>query len=186
METRQANKDIGKLIDELASKDGKVREKARLSLADIGEKTVPPLIEMLSSSNQTQRWEAAKTLGQIGDPKAVPFLIDALGDGDFDFRWLAAEGLIKMGDNVVVPLLQALVKNPDSNLLYDAAHHIFNHLVGGDANIVHHVADHPHSQSEYLKILNPVISAIEGRARQVETPVVAQVALNKLKAAKKG
>jgi hypothetical protein len=110
-----------------------------------------------------------------------------LSDGDFDFRWLATEGLIKMGDNVVAPLLQALVKNPDSTLLHDAVHHIFNHLVGRDANIVHHVTDHPHYQSEYLKeILNPVISAIEGRVRQVETPVVAQVALNKLKAAKKG
>ena len=43
------------------------------------------------------RWEAAKALGKIGDPKAALALVGALEDPRSGIRWLAAEGLMAIG-----------------------------------------------------------------------------------------
>ena len=95
-------------IANLSSHDDARRVKARHSLVALGKAAVPPLIEALRDSNTLMRWEAAKALGEIGDPGTAPALIKALEDEEFDVRWLAAEALIKMNINALKPLLQAL------------------------------------------------------------------------------
>jgi HEAT repeat protein len=152
------------LIADLSSQDGLVRVKARKSLVTIGSKAVKPLIKALASKKEWVRWEAAKALGQIGDPVAVQALIKALEDKMFEVRWLAAEGLTAIGHEALVPLLQALMDHPDSLWLREGVHHVLHNTEGGHLN----------------KILDPVLLALESFEPSVEAPLAAEIALKSL------
>ncbi len=156
---------INALIADLGSKDGIVRVRARKSLVAIGKQAVGPLLEILVSKVRIIRWEAAKAIGQIGDPTAAPALVKGLEDETFEVRWLAAEALIKIGREAVVPLLQALLKHSDSVWLRDGAHHVLHDVVGKDLN----------------EILQPVVMALEGVEPSLEVPIMAWTALKALK-----
>ena len=59
---------------------------------------VPALIQALKDEDWRVRYDAAKTLGQIGPEAkaAVPALAQALKDGDWHVRQSAAEALEKV------------------------------------------------------------------------------------------
>lgn len=118
------NQAVHALILVLSSRDGMLRKSARESLVAIGAAAVPPLIETLATPDRTSRWEAAKALGNIGDPAAAPALVRILEDDDFGVRWLASDALIGLGVHGLEPLLIALLHNPDSGRLREAAHHV--------------------------------------------------------------
>jgi HEAT repeat protein len=165
----------------LASHDDGLRVKARHALVALGKAAVPPLIEALKNKSSFMRWEAAKALGEIGDPEAAPALVDALEDEAFEVRWLAAEGLIKMNINGLKPLLRALEHRGDSVLLLEGAHHVFHDLTKGALR----------------KYLVPVLAALEalepGRGvpwaapheMNVEVPLAARQALEILEKGEK-
>ena len=115
------------LMDLLASKNGATRQKARKSLVAMGKPAVSSLTRILQNSRVDQiRWEAAKTLGAIGDTRAIPSLVKALEDSDSDVTWLAAEALRNFKKVAWPQLLRALIKSkPDSVLLRQGAHHVF-------------------------------------------------------------
>jgi len=144
-------------IANLASRDDVTRVKARQSLVSMGKTAVPSLIEALTSKKYLVRWEAAKTLGEIGDPQAAPALVGALEDEEFDVRWLAAEGLIRLNIDGLKPLLQALKERGDSELLREGAHHVFHDL----------------SKGALKKTLRPVLAALESIEPGAEVPWVA-------------
>ena len=133
------------LINTLSSHKDKAREGARHTLVAMGKAAVPSLIEALKNKNTLMRWEAAKALGEIGDPETAPVLVKALEDEEFDVRWLAAEGLIKMNIKALKPLLEALEHRGDSVLLREGAHHVFHDLAKGGLR----------------KFLVPVLAALE-------------------------
>jgi HEAT repeat protein len=114
------------LMDLLASKNGATRMKARKSLVIMGKPAVSSIIRILQNSKQDHvRWEAAKTLGAIGDIRSIPALVSALEDSDQGVVWLAAEALGKFKKIAWPPLLRALVKSEkDSVLLRQGAHHV--------------------------------------------------------------
>jgi HEAT repeat protein len=114
-------------MDALSSKDGVIRLKARKSLVLLGKPAVPTLSKTLLNSQVKQvRWEAAKTLGAIGDARAIPSLVHTLKDADSDIAWLAAEALEKFKKIAWLPLLRLLVKSgADSAELRQRAHHVF-------------------------------------------------------------
>lgn len=175
---------IKSLIADFASKEGKVREKARQSLAGFGAAAFPLVVDALSHPNPQMRWEAAKTLGEIRNPAAVPALVGALEDEEFDVRWLAAEALISIGDeSVVEPLLKVLIGRGDNIWVQEGAHHVLTHLVGKDQDIEHHEFNHPKVQwvrfKEIKEILVPVVRALEGTEPSMEVPIAAKVALIK-------
>lgn len=114
---------IKNMVQALSSEKDLVRTKARRALVAAGKEAVPFLVEALKNAEPLVRWEATKALGEIGDTSAAPALVKALEDDDFDVRWLAAEGLIKLNVGGVKPLLQALVIDPYSVSLREAAHH---------------------------------------------------------------
>jgi HEAT repeat protein len=153
---------VKSLIADLASEDGIVRVRARRSLADIGHAAVAPLVEALDSKQDWVRWEAAKTLAQIGDPSATRNLINALSNQRFEIRWLAAEGLIHIGDRAIRPLLKELVKNSDSLFIREGAHHILRDLLA----------------TRFREILKPVLHALEDVEPSLEVAVAAKAALN--------
>ncbi len=114
------------LMDMLASEDGRTRLKARNSLVALGKPAVSSLVRALSNARIYHvRWEAAKALGAIGDPRSIPPLVRALEDDDLDVTWLAAEGLIRFGMAAWPFLMRALMKaGPDSYQLGQGVHHV--------------------------------------------------------------
>ncbi len=160
---------IETLIADLASDGDKARVEARHSLVAMGKTAVPSLIEALESKRYLIRWEAAKTLSEIGDSGAASALVKALEDEEFDVRWIAAEGLIKMNINGLKPLLQALKEKADSPFLREGAHHVLHDL----------------SKGALRESLTPVLSALEGVEPAEEIPLIAHKALEILDAKKK-
>jgi HEAT repeat protein len=129
------NETIGSLVNSLDSKDGRIRVRARQFLVSIGPKAVPALVEALSSNDEHIRWEAAKSLGQIGDPTATQILIKALDDKVFEVRWLAAEGLASIGQPAIVPLLRRLIDEPESVSVRDGVHYVLRNMRSKEQNI---------------------------------------------------
>jgi len=156
--------DVSPLMSLLASKDGVKRSKARAALVEIGKPAVGSLVGALKDRNQTVRWESAKALGQIRDPKSIDALVAALRDKLFDVRWLAAEALVGIGDKSVKSILQALVDYPESEELREGAHHVFHDLV----------------TSQYRDELKPLITALEDLTFTLDIPIRAKKALKSI------
>ena len=152
---------IGSLITELGNEDGIVRVRARKSLVGIGHNAVGPLLRALTSKREWCRWEAAKTLAQIGDPSATQALIESLRDKMFDVRWLAAEGLIHIGEKSIKPLLEAVIKQPDSLWIREGTHHILHEL----------------PESKLKELVKPVLHALEDVEPSLEVAGAAEEAL---------
>jgi HEAT repeat protein len=126
--------DIGSLVAALASSDRVTRQNAREALVALGHPAVGPLIALLDDRNDHVRWEAAKSLSEIGDPAAAEALVRTLEDREAGVRWLAAEGLIRMRKASLPPLwpevrailYRALIELPDSQWLREGAHDVLH------------------------------------------------------------
>jgi len=153
---------INSLVDKLQSKDGIVRVKARKALVARGKEAVFPMIEALQSRSDWTRWEATKTLAEIGDSTSIQALIYALEDNEFAVRWLAAEGLTHIGSASLEPLLEALVHRSDSSWLREGAHHVLHDL----------------REPKFRHQLKLVISAIEDTDSSLQTGIAAKSALD--------
>ncbi len=158
---------IKNLIGALSSFNDLSRVEARKALVVFGSQAIPFLAEALNDSNFLRRWEAAKTLGEIGDPKAAPALVKALEDEKFDIRWLAAKGLIDLNVKCLAPLFEALIQRADSVLLRQGAHHVLHDLSKGELRIY----------------LAPVLIGLECMDCAVQVPPVVSHALDDLKKA---
>jgi HEAT repeat protein len=148
---------IQKLIDDFESKDGEERQDARAGLVKIGAPAVESLINALDHHKEQVRWEAAKALVEIADPKAAPALINALEDEDFDVSWVAAEALIALGGSGLPALIEALLHRAESTQLYSGAHHVLKAL---DAD-------------ELTAYTRPLIEALEGIDPHDNVPLAA-------------
>jgi HEAT repeat protein len=141
----EATPSLEALIFALSSHDDVTRVTARHALVVMGKAAVPSLTEAMESKNRLTRWEAAKALGEIGDPQSTPVLVKALEDEEFDVRWLAAIGLGGMNIKGLKPLLHALMEQGDSIWVREGAHHVMHDLAKG----------------ELRKYLAPVLVALE-------------------------
>jgi HEAT repeat protein len=120
--------EIRDLITTLTGKDGLARKRARDELVEIGPPAVPYLIELLPDKRTHVRWEAAKALSEIGDPRAAPALVKALEDNDPGIRWMAAEGLIRAERAGLPPLLEALMEHGGSVRVREGVDHVLKVL----------------------------------------------------------
>lgn len=155
------------LIADLRSNDGAVRREARHTLVFIGEPTVDLLIPLLKDPDDDVRWEAAKALAEIADPRATSDLVGLLMDHNFGVRWLAAEALISIGRDALEPLLEKLTKHPESSWLRRGAHHVLHDLV--------------RKAPDLKELVGPVITALEGFEPEAGCLGPAYAALEKLK-----
>ena len=155
------------LMDMLASKDGMIRQKARKSLVALGKPAVPSLTRTLQNSKEVHvRWEAAKTLGAIGDVRSIPALVSALEDSDQDVVWLAAEALRKFKKIAWPYLMRALVKSkPDSVLLRQGAHHVLR----------------KQKEDGFNDLLTILIKTLESNTASESTPFAASNILKRMK-----
>jgi HEAT repeat protein len=159
----EATPSLEPLISALSNHDDAARVKARHSLVAMGKAALPSLTEALKSKNDLSRWEAAKALGEIGDPQSAPVLVKALEDEEFDVRWLAAIGLIGMNIKGLKPLLHALMEQGDSIWVREGAHHVMHDLAKG----------------ELRKYLAPVFVALENTDAAGEVRIAALHTLEK-------
>ncbi|VAW17010.1 PBS lyase HEAT-like repeat domain protein [hydrothermal vent metagenome] len=120
--------EVRQLLKTLGSKNGLEREKARGELVAKGKNMVDYLTGLLNHPKHIYRWEALKTMKEIGDPASIPLFIRSLEDDESDIRWIAAEGLIKMGVQSVKPLLKILIEKSGSIFILAGAHHVFYSL----------------------------------------------------------
>ena len=153
--------EIDTLVAAFYNRDPGVRQRARESLVEIGKPAVEPLIEALREGNTQVQWDAAKALGQSGDPAVAPALASQLDHGDHGVRWLAAEGLVSIGVEALEPLLEVLAERGDEQPIRRGAHHVLEEL--GDRAPQEKVA--------------PVLEALEGPDPDIEAPRAARVAL---------
>ena len=116
------------LMEMLDSKDGLIRQKARISLVEMGDPAVIPLSEALAHSKLDHtRWAAAKALGEIVDVRSIPALVNALDDTDSDVAWLAGVALKKFEKAAWKILLQKLIESGvDSVRLRNGTRHVFS------------------------------------------------------------
>ena len=119
---------LAELIGQLGAEDGRTRQRARETLAAIGEPALPSLVALLASTKARLRWEAAKALTEIPDPAAIPGLVSLLADRQSEIGWLAAIGLINTGNRSVPYVLQALTERAESKRFRSASHHVLHDL----------------------------------------------------------
>jgi HEAT repeat protein len=141
------------LIATLASPDGVQRIKAREHLVRIGKPAVAALIDALQSPSAHARWESAKALSELRDPRAAAALVDALEDEESAVRWLAARALVALGREALIPLLECVQKAADSSWMREGAHHVLQTLIREG------VADEAIPVLEALEDLEPTIEA---------------------------
>jgi len=79
------------------------------------------IIEALRNEDPDIRWEAARALGVIRDPRAVEPLIAALADTDPDVRRKAALALAKIHDQRAVEALLACSMKDENQVVRWAA-----------------------------------------------------------------
>jgi len=165
--TRQIREgQLDSLIDDLKSHHALTRHHARESLVAIGAPAVPPLVALLADSDTLTRWEAVKTLGEIGRPDVAEALVRAMeNDPDEGVRWLAADRLAGLYEEGLAPLLQDLMHHSDSVWLRDSAHHALSKL----------------SHTKLDKLVAPMLEALEGIEPAIVVPPVAQTVLKALK-----
>lgn len=157
---------INQAIHELINTEGMKKQHARLTLMRMDGLAIPILIETMSSPIHQLRLEAAKLLGQMGDPEAIHVLIDALEDPEVDVRWAAMNSLILLDCASVGPLLKALTECFGSVWLREGAHHVLNELKRRNR-----------LNDAELRVLNSLKEA----APEVEVPWAAEAALGQHK-----
>jgi HEAT repeat protein len=161
--TDDSGKSIEQLVEALGDKNATKRLKAREALVDAGSEAVPFLLSALDSLRQHVRWEAAKALTAIGDPRAADSLVAALSDKDPDVRWVVGEALIALGRDALKPLLVMLEQSDVPDSAYRGAHHVLHDLV---------------RRSDLNVLLRPVLQAFDEPEPTVAVPVAAAEALH--------
>ncbi len=86
------------------------------------------LLARVNNRDAKVRCEAAKALGEIGDPAASEALVRLLLDEDHSVRWTAMSSLINLQREAVRPLLEALTQDFQSARLREGAHHVLRAL----------------------------------------------------------
>lgn len=162
-----AMNNLRNLVDELASKDGVVREQARKALvASKGNDVVQALIGKLADPRRQVRWEATKALSDIANPVAAAALVQAMHDENTEIAWLAAEGVAGLGEPGLLAVLGGLTSASHSAGYCTAAYHAFKMFC---------------KMGKHCDELLPVMKALEGIEPKLTAPVAAYEALQKLR-----
>ena len=117
---------VSDLINGLGSEDPLARHQARLALVNLGDVSVPVLLNVLESENARERREAVHALGDLHNPKVASALSSMLMDEDFSVRWAAMESLTDQGRGALRPMLKVFTKHFDSLWMREGVHHVLH------------------------------------------------------------
>jgi HEAT repeat protein len=111
---------LGKIRDErvleplmVQLRNEEFREDATNALVELGEPTLPRLVEALKDKDEAVRKQAVVALGRIKHDEAIDPLIEMLGDKDWFTRLNAAAALEAIGDERGRAAIKLLMKDPD-------------------------------------------------------------------------
>jgi hypothetical protein len=124
--TGPSREQIATWIETLEEKDLNRRREARLALTECGSGCLMMMLDELLEGPFQVRWEIAKALVDMKDPKATGALIKALEDDEQDVRWLAAVALANLGRPALATLLKSLIENDESVYLRQGVHHVLS------------------------------------------------------------
>lgn len=116
------------LVKDLESLDVKQREKARRTLAALGNSALPELTKALANPTEWVRWEAAMSLALTANPESVPNLVVALEDSSPSVRLAAIEALTAIGRPAIPELVKAVKQKPNSSTLRQGARRVLRTL----------------------------------------------------------
>jgi HEAT repeat protein len=156
------SKNTEELCAHLSDLDPRSRHDAREQLVSLGVAVLPVLYQELSSPDWHVRWEAAKALGEIGDPDAGGMLVALLQDDDTSVRWAAMSSLIDLGRGSLRPVLEALTRDFQSSRLREGVHHVLHTL---------------YNRGKLTGVEAEVFKALEGAAPGVQAAWAANKAL---------
>ena len=154
------------VFQELAAEDDETRTAARETLVSQGEAAIPSLVAALCHEDPRVRFQAAKGLETLKDPRTAAPLTRAIADEDADVQWVAGEALGSLGEAAIAPLLDGVVHHSGSHHFRQGAHHALKLLI-----------DAGHTDLEGVR------EALDGAAPPYEAPVAAsrvQMARTKL------
>lgn len=117
-----------KLVNELGDRQGMIRKKARKKLVAQGTRSIGILTELVDNPKHIYRWEALKSLEEIGSPESIPVFINALENDFSEERWIAARGLVRIGSRSLRSLLELILEKSDSVFVRSGAHHVIHDL----------------------------------------------------------
>jgi len=103
--SRLGAKSIPLMIRLLADRDPFVRRFAAVSLEDLGEAAVEPLVEALSQ--ESLRRNAGSVLARIGNP-AIPFLLKNLDHQNREIQYISMDILEEIGPYIIPALIQEI------------------------------------------------------------------------------
>ncbi len=156
------SKNTEELCAQLSDLDPRCRHEAREQLVSMGLPVLPVLYQKLSSLDWHVRWEAAKALGEIGEPTAAQTLVELLQDDDTSVRWVAMSSLIYLGRGSLRPVLEALTRDFQSSRLREGAHHVLHTLF---------------NRGKLTGVETEVFRALEGTAPSIQAAWAANKAL---------
>lgn len=155
---------VRQIISRLGSRSLGERNAARRDLVEIGRPAVADITRALSSSNSTVRLEAAKILGDIGDPSSAAPLVKLMSeDQQLAVRLAASHSISMLGRAGGVALLRALAsESVDDVWLREGAHYILRSSMG----------------DEEESTIGDVVRALESPQAAMTVPIVAYKALS--------
>jgi HEAT repeat protein len=146
------------LLKALESENGIIHREARRALQNLGRLAEPVWVQALNHPDSRIRWEAARGLGEIGDPKAAIVLAEGLFDENYAVRWASGDVLARLGERAVPSILSILsnksLNEPSRQAVYHALHGISSHRV-----------------QERIK---PLLDALHSPSASITAPSIAQ------------
>lgn len=111
------------LLKALIMDRGKLHREARRALQSLGTLAEPVWLAALNHPDTHIRWEAARGLGEIGDPRAALILAEGLLDESYAVRWASGDVLAQLGECAVPAILVVLRHQALSETSRQAASH---------------------------------------------------------------
>ena len=96
-------------------------------------RSIPVLLKLVTSDDQTTRLDAVKGLGEAGDPSVIPTLRQTLKDPDINMRGWSIIGLGSLKDQGSLDDLRTIAADPaEPSTIKGAAEAAIDHITGTD------------------------------------------------------
>lgn len=136
----------------------------RTILMRIGTPAVPALVEVFKTRELDEKIQAAKTLAAIGEKQSLIMLIESLRNDDFEIRYAAIQGLPSAGEKAVIPIMRGIIDYGNETYFRAGVH-----------AVLHRIAE-----QGYVRLLKPMLAALEGPQPEYTTPLTAYEVLKKV------